>query len=218
MLFRSMGIGTFIETYYTTDTAKILIYNATWFELIMVIFVINFVFNIKRYNLLKFNKWPVLMLHLSWILIILGAGITRYIGYEGVMPIRENASSNSFLSEKTYLTAYIDGEVDGTLIRRKLQDDFLFSEHTTNSLSWNYDLKGQDFSIEYVDFIENAKEGLVEDEDGEKYLKIVEASKGNRHEHFLKFGEVTSVHNILFALNKPTEGAINITEIGRAHV
>ncbi len=208
----AMGIGTFIETYYTTDTAKILIYNATWFELIMVIFVINFVFNIKRYNLLKFNKWPVLMLHLSWILIILGAGITRYIGYEGVMPIRENASSNSFLSEKTYLTAYIDGEVDGTLIRRKLQDDFLFSEHTTNSLSWNYDLKGQDFSIEYVDFIENAKEGLVEDEDGEKYLKIVEASKGNRHEHFLKFGEVTSVHNILFALNKPTEGAINIKE------
>ena len=98
----AMGIGTFIETYYTTDTAKILIYNATWFELIMVIFVINFVFNIKRYNLLKFNKWPVLMLHLSWILIILGAGITRYIGYEGVMPIRENASSNSFLSEKTY--------------------------------------------------------------------------------------------------------------------
>ena len=57
----------------------------------------------------------------------------------------------------------------------------MFSEHTTNSLSWNYDLKGQDFSIEYVDFIENAKEGLVEDEDGEKYLKIVEASKGNRH-------------------------------------
>ena len=68
----AMGIGTFIETYYTTDTAKILIYNATWFELILVIFVINFVFNIKRYNLLKFNKWPVLMLHLSWILIILG--------------------------------------------------------------------------------------------------------------------------------------------------
>ena len=135
----AMGIGTFIETYYTTDTAKILIYNTTWFELIMVIFVINFVFNIKRYNLLKFNKWPVLMLHLSWILIILGAGITRYIGYEGVMPIRENASSNSFLTEKTYLTAYIDGEMYGTLIRRKIQDDFLFSEHTTNSLSWNYD-------------------------------------------------------------------------------
>ena len=50
------------------------------------------------------------MLHISWILIILGAGVTRYIGYEGVMPIRENTSSNTFLSEKTYLTAIVDGE------------------------------------------------------------------------------------------------------------
>ena len=210
----AMAIGTFIESYYSTDTAKILIYNATWFELIMVVFVINFIFNIKRYNLLKFSKWPVLMLHISWILIILGAFVTRYIGYEGVMPIRENLSSNSFLSEKTYLTAYVDGEVEGSLVRKKLQDNFLFSEHTNNKLSWNYELKGQDFSIEYLDFIENAKEGLVEDENGKKYLKIVEASKGNRHEHFLEFGIVTSIHNILFALNKPTEGAINITQSG----
>ena len=208
----AMAIGTFIENDYGTVTAKILIYNATWFELILVVFVINFSFNIKRYNLLKFNKWPVLMLHISWILIILGAGVTRYIGYEGVMPIRENTSSNTFLSEKTYLTAIVDGEIDGVVNRRMLQDDFLFSEFTNNNFSWNYDLKGQDFTIEYIDFIENAKEGLVEDESGEKYLKIVEASKGNRHEHFLKFGEVTSVHNILFALNKPTEGAINISD------
>ena len=200
----AMAIGTFIESYYSTDTAKILIYNATWFELIMVVFVINFIFNIKRYNLLKFSKWPVLMLHISWILIILGAFVTRYVGYEGVMPIRENLSSNSFLSEKTYLTAYVDGEVEGSLVRKKLQDNFLFSEHTNNKLSWNYELKGQDFSIEYLDFIENAKEGLVEDENGKKYLKIVEARKGNRHEHFLEFGIVTSIHNILFALNKPT--------------
>jgi cytochrome c-type biogenesis protein CcsB len=208
----AMAIGTFIENDYGTITAKILIYNATWFELILVVFVINFSFNIKRYNLLKFNKWPVLMLHISWILIILGAGVTRYIGYEGVMPIRENTSSNTFLSEKTYLTAIVDGEIDDVVNRRMLQDDFLFSEFTNNNFSWNYDLKGQDFTIEYIDFIENAKEGLVEDESGEKYLKIVEASKGNRHEHFLKFGEVTSVHNILFALNKPTEGAINISD------
>ena len=69
----AMAIGTFIESYYSTDTAKILIYNATWFELIMVVFVINFIFNIKRYNLLKFSKWPVLMLHISWILIILSS-------------------------------------------------------------------------------------------------------------------------------------------------
>jgi len=38
----AMAIGTFIENDYGTVTAKILIYNATWFELILVVFVINF--------------------------------------------------------------------------------------------------------------------------------------------------------------------------------
>ena len=206
----SMGIGTFIESYYNTTTAKILIYNAWWFELMMVFFVINFTFNIKRYNLLSFKKWPVLLLHISWILIILGAGITRYIGFEGVMPIRENASSNTFLSEKTYLTINVDGEDNGQPLRKYLEGDLLLSESTNNYFKWNYDFKGQDFLVEYVNFIENVKEGLVEDINGKEYLKIVEASDGNRHDHYLESGKVTSIHNILFALNNDTKGAINI--------
>jgi len=207
----SMGVGTFIESYYNTTTAKILIYNAWWFEVMMVFFVINFTLNIKRYNLLSFKKWPVLLLHISWILIILGAGVTRYIGFEGVMPIRENSSSNTFLSEKTFLTVYTDGEIDGQIKRRFNQSDLLLSESTNNYFKWKDNFNSQDFSIEYVNFIENAKEDLVEDVKGEDYLKIVEASNGSRHDHFLKSGQVTSIHNILFALNKDTKGAINIS-------
>ena len=207
----SMGIGTFVESYYSTTTAKILIYNAWWFELMMVFFVINFLFNIKRYNLITFSKWPILLLHISWILIIVGAGVTRYIGYEGVMPIRENSSSDKFLSEETHLTALIDGEINGEPIRRGLEDEFLFSEVTNNYFIWKYDFEGQNFSIEYEDFFENAKEDVIEKENGEEFLKIVEASDGTRHDHFLKSGQVTSIHNILFALNNDTEGAINIS-------
>jgi|TARA_B110000503_G_scaffold45225_1_gene73922 cytochrome c-type biogenesis protein CcsB len=206
----AMAVGTFIESYYSTDTAKILIYNAFWFELIIGFFVVNFILNIKRYNLLRFEKWPVLTLHISWILIIIGAFVTRYIGFEGVMPIRENSTSNMFLSEKTYLTVMVDGDVNGEVVRKKLEDDMLLSEHVNNSFTWNYDLKNQPFTIEYVDFIENAKEDLIENVNGDQFLKIVEASGGDRHDHFLKWGDVTSIHNILFALNNPTEGAINI--------
>ncbi len=38
----AMAIGTFVESLYSTETAKIYIYNARWFEIIMVFFVINF--------------------------------------------------------------------------------------------------------------------------------------------------------------------------------
>ena len=206
----AMAFGTFIESWYSTDTAKIWIYNARWFELIMVFMAINFFGNIFKYRLLRKEKWATLMIHLSFLLILLGAFVTRYIGYEGMMPIREGATESKFLTEKTYLTVYVDGEINEEPRRKKLETDLLLSEHVNNDFSWNNDFNGQDFSISFVDFMENATEGLVIDESGERYLKIVEAGDGNRHDHYLKEGEIANIHNILFTLNKFQAGAINI--------
>ena len=206
----AMAIGTFVESIHNTATARIWVYNAWWFEVIMGIFVLNFTGNIKKYRLFRWEKWPVLFLHVAWILIILGAFVTRYFGFEGVMPIREGETTNTFLSEKTYVTILIDGEMDGNLQRKKLQDDFLFAEVTNNSFRWKSTFANQDFFVEYVDFMSNVKEDLVEDPNGEFFLKIVEAGDGNRHDHYIGFGEIVNIHNILFTLNKPTDGAINI--------
>ena len=114
----AMAAGTFIESAYNTDTARILIYNSWWFEGIMLFFVINFIGNIKRYQLLKKEKWATLFLHLAFIFIITGAFITRYISYEGVMPIREGATESKFYSDKTFLTVFVDGDYKGELKRR----------------------------------------------------------------------------------------------------
>ena len=207
----AMAFGTFIESWYSTDTAKIWIYNAWWFELLMVFMAINFIGNIFKYRLLRREKWAVLMLHLSFLLILIGAFITRYIGYEGVMPIREGMTENKMLTDKTYLTVYVDGEIDGQPRRKKLEDDLLLSEHVNNEFSWKNDFSGQEFKINYIDFLENATEGLILDDQGSRYLKIVEAGDGNRHDHYIKEGDIANIHNILFTLNRPQDGAINIT-------
>uniref|UniRef100_UPI003569E954 cytochrome c biogenesis protein ResB n=1 Tax=Muriicola sp. TaxID=2020856 RepID=UPI003569E954 len=207
----AMAIGTFVESLYSTETAKIYIYNARWFEIIMVFFVINFTGNMFRYRLLQWKKWPVLVLHLSWILIIIGAGVTRYIGFEGMMPIREGNTERVFYSDKTYLTVLVDGEMEGELRRKPLQDDLIVTpEGMQSTLPWKEDFNGQEFEIAYAGFIKGAKKSLVPDENGTNYLKIVESGDGNRHEHYLEEGKVTSVHNVLFSLNEETEGAVNI--------
>jgi hypothetical protein len=46
------------------------------------------------------------------------------------------------------------------------------------------------------------------------FLKLVEAGDGGREEHFIKEGEVQNIHNVLYALIKPTDGAININTTG----
>ncbi len=208
----AMAFGTFIESKYSTETARIWIYNTTWFEAIMVFFVINFIGNMFRYRLLTWKKWPVLVLHLSWVLIIIGAFVTRYISFEGMMPIREGQTERVFYSDKTYLTAYVDGKINDSLKRRVLEDDLIVTpEALKSNLPWEYDFNGQPFTISYVGFMKGAKEGLIPDENGKEYLKIVEAGTGQREEHYLENNKVNNIHNVLFALNKPTEGAINIS-------
>jgi cytochrome c-type biogenesis protein CcsB len=210
----AMGAGTFIESKYNTDTAKIWVYNAWWFEAIMVFFMINFIGNIKRYQLLKKEKWATLLLHLSFVFILLGAFVTRYISYEGMMPIREGAAENQIFSDKTFLTVFVDGEYKGEMKRRVFEKPLLLSPVTNNNFSISDKFADTEFKVEYKNFILGAKEIIKPDPKGTLYFKIVEAGDGGRHEHMLKEGEIQNIHNVLFSLNKYTEGAININIAG----
>lgn len=207
----SMGVGTFLEDDYGTTAARIWVYNTWWFEAIMAFFVINFCGNIVRFKLYKREKWATLLLHLSFILILLGAFITRYVSFEGVMPIREGETTSTFLSEKTYLTVFMDGEINGEPRRRVVSEDLELAEATNNDFTIATDYNQQEVVIEYKSFINGAELGLVPSEEGTNYLKIVEAGDGNRHDHFLEEGKVSNIHNVLIAFNKPTDGAINIS-------
>ena len=212
----AMAIGTFLDASSDTSPSpytRELIYDAWWFEAIMLLFVINFIGNMKKYQLHKRKNWSTLLLHLSFILIIIGAFVTRYISYEGMMHIREGSTENTFLSSKTYLNTFIDGdyEVDGVAQRRTIKPkELVLSERLNNSFEINTDYNEQPVTISYVDYYYGAEEGLVVSEDGDQYLKIVEAGDGTRHEHWLKMGDVMDIHNMLFSLNNPTEGAINL--------
>jgi cytochrome c-type biogenesis protein CcsB len=207
----AMGAGTFIESKYNTDTAKIWIYSAWWFEAMMLFFVINFAGNIKRYSLLRKEKWATLLLHLSWIFIIVGAFITRYISYEGMMPIREGKTENVFYSDKMFLTLFVDGDYQGEMKRRVFEKELLLSPVTNNDFSISSSFADTDFKVNYANFLIGAKEVIQPDPKGVLYLKLVEAGANGRENHFLKEGEVQNIHNVLFALNNFTKGAINIS-------
>ncbi|MDA9069331.1 cytochrome c biogenesis protein CcsA [Arenitalea sp.] len=215
----AMATGTFLDAGQETSPTpytRNLIYNAWWFEAIMVFFIINFTGNVFRFRLYKKEKWATFILHLSFIFILLGAFITRYASFEGMMAIREGAIENNFLSQKTYITTLIDGdyEIDGVAQRLPVEREVDFSGRLENDLKIETKYNQQPISIELEKFIVGAEEDVIPDDDGESYLKLVEAGEGGRHNHFLKAGEIANIHNVLIALNKPTDGAINITHQG----
>lgn len=208
----AMAVGTFIEDSYSTEFARIYVYNAKWFELIMVLFCINFFGNIGRYKLYRKEKLITLIFHLSFGLIILGAGITRYISYEGLMPIENGETVSSFYSGKTYLTTYIDGETEEGVMRKKKNFPVLLAEGANNHHTFKTDFKGKPIEFEITEFIKEAEKTVIEKPDGQRYLKIVDAGGGQRNDNFLEDGQVGSINNILISFNKETDGAINIKE------
>ncbi len=212
----AMMAGTFIDANQETSPTPLtrtLIYHAFWFKGIMLLLAINFIGNIFKYRLLRKEKWPTLLFHLSFIFIIFGAGITHYFSFEGMMSIREGETQDKFLSSNTYITTYVDGNfvVDGQTQRRILEHEVDFSHRLNNRFKLSTDYNGEPFRIKLEKFIKNAENRVVPDDNGVEYLKIVEAGQGGRHDHYLKSGEIQSIHNVLLTLNKPTKGAINIT-------
>ena len=204
----AMGVATFIENDYGTQTSKALVYNSWWFEAIMVFFIINFFGNIFRYQLYKKEKWPVLMFHGAFILILIGAGITRYIGHEGIMLINEGETTNRYLSETTYVNIVVD---NNNLQKPEVNEPILLSAWGKNNWSFKDDFHGKEYKINLVEYIPWAEKKLVEDENGEEHLLFIESSSGTRHEHYIKEGTIQNIHNVLVGFNTADKEAnINI--------
>lgn len=102
--------ATFIESTYGVQSAKVLIYNALWFEILLAFLSINLVANIIRYKMWVKEKITVFLFHISFLVIILGAFVTRNYGFEGRMSIREGEASNFIYTSEPYLWIIIDNK------------------------------------------------------------------------------------------------------------
>jgi len=103
IIFGAMiGIATFIENDYGTMTVQALIYKTKWFELFLFYFIAILSYQILNFKSYK-NKIPVFIFHFSFIIIALGALMTRYWGYEGKLSVREGSSTNKMLSMDRYV-------------------------------------------------------------------------------------------------------------------
>jgi len=95
----SMAVATFIENDFGARMARYIVYNSYWFEILILIFVINLIGNIFKYKLYKKEKLSIFIFHLAIVIMVMGAGFTRYFGYEGTMHIREGHSSNIIITD-----------------------------------------------------------------------------------------------------------------------
>lgn len=200
----AMAYATFLENDYGTPAAKALIYEAWWFEAIMVLLILNFIGNIKRYRLWRKEKWSVLVFHLSFILIFIGGAITRYISFEGQMHIREGATSKEIVTDKNYFKIQI--EEKGDVLNYEEIPYLMSTVHKDFKAS--YDYHGKKISVKTLDFIPRKKDSLIANKNGEEYLHFVIAGNQGRENFYIKEGDVQNIGGTLISFNRPIDGAI----------
>ena len=176
MLFfaTSIGFATFIENDYGTIAARAVVFNSWWLELCLVLLCVIFIFNIFRYKLYFPRKLPVLFLHFSFILIILGAGVTRYFGVEGVMRIREGGVNNQFISSALFL----EFKVHNNQHEYSGKKELLLSSISNNHFNIPINFNNQIINIEYQDFIHDPIDKVsITNSGGGRILEFIVPSK-----------------------------------------
>ncbi len=182
----SIGAATFIENDFGTKSAKALIYNAKWFEFLLFLLAVNLTANIFTYRLYKKEKMPLLLFHLSFLVILIGSGVTRYIGYEGSMHIREGESVNTITSEKSFVTLTIKNGGNS----KTFEKEVLLSPLTNNTSKDTFTLDGENYTVELTDYIPNVAKILEEKPEGKPIVSLVASSqKGGREDVVLSAGE-----------------------------
>ncbi len=213
LFFVAIGYATFIENDFGTQTAKALVYNATWFEILIIVLTINMIGNINRYQLWKKEKLPVLMFHLAFVMIAIGAGITRYVSFEGMMHIREGERSNQISSDQTFLQIKVHDKqlqyvYDKPLLLHNYEGPLSFLK--SNKFSHDVNFKNHDIQIDYIDYIPNAQDTLYVGE-GSPVIHIVMAGSNGRQNFYLRQGSAQRFLGVDFSFGKILPGHVSFT-------
>lgn len=179
------AVATFIENDYGTESAQVIIYSSNWFAALHAFLLINLLLILYRFSLAKRKRYSVLLLHASFVVILLGAALTRYIGFEGMLHIREG-ESNSVMqsSEKFLLVRALKGDVNkefsAVYYDFPLQVSYLYSKDFT------YDL---DIGDETITFSYGGFEHSSNPKDNQSRLLINIGYKGNQQTIAVRDGQ-----------------------------
>ncbi len=161
----SMAVATFIESTHGTPAARSMVYNSWWFELVWVLFAFNLLNNLVRYRLLSRRRFTMGLFHLAFLVMLLGAAITRWLSFEGTMHIRENESAGYILSSESYFYASFNGQAE--------EEEVRFSELTPRQFSASFKWNGEKIKVKTVGFISQAERKAIPSASGEAVLDFV---------------------------------------------
>ena len=152
----AMATATFIENDFGSSAAYSMVYDTKWFELILLLLAVNLIGRLIILKLYKRDKLAVALFHLSFVIMIIGAGITRYFGWEGSIHIREGESQNTCYSNDKYIE-YSIRDVSGKITATKTEK-YSMTSVSADNYKKSFGINGKTYELELSKIIPNAVE------------------------------------------------------------
>lgn len=197
----SLATATFIENDFGSEVAKSKVYNSRWLEFIWLILTINLIGRVIQLKLYKPQKFTIFLFHIALVVMIIGAAVTRYFGYEGSMHIREGQSSSTLITYDKVVSL----NVDNSLV-------YQFKANIEQKRDFEGELKDKLFSytIKLDKFYENAYPQAVAVEGGEPIVNFVVAGSGFRGSDYLTSGEIKNYGGTLIGFQSSMDADVQL--------
>ena len=199
----AIAAATFIENDFGTLVARRMVYNARWFELLMLLIAVNLLGSMVTKKLYRREKIHVFVFHSAIVVIFLGAAITRYTGFEGSMHIREGESGSILQTEGAAFQVWADDKEE-PVIRHELSYKNLSRHEYRQSMEIN----GKKVEIAFTGFIPNAYETIHEDASGLPVAAMILLLPEGRQQVFVADGERFEVPGFSVSLNMENSDAL----------
>ena len=208
----ALASATFIDKAYGMETARALIYNARWMEIFYILLAVNLAGNVFYHKMWKKGKRISGCFHLSFFLILAGAGLTRYQGISGQLHFREGETTSLVLSDEAYLKIEATGAETFSNAY-----PMILSAATVNHWHTRLGPNGS-LHIRLEDYIQNAVPVVRKNQDGKPVLSLRISDEQQTVPLILRSGEI--VHRgewtfVFDTLKAPTGKTIRfMTESG----
>lgn len=205
----SMAAATFIENDYGSSAAYDSVYDTRWFEFILLLLAVNLAGQVFIFKLYRWSKLTVFLFHIAFIVILAGAAITRYFGWEGSMHIREGEDQNKCYSNERYIGFELK-DSSGEIVEAH-SEKFSLSAHSAGRFRKKLIVNGMQHELVLSKIIPNATESIVEDPDGESLISLVATDNNKKENLILKKGDVRLFNGISIGFFPVGEAEIKIT-------
>ncbi|MCJ7448234.1 MAG: c-type cytochrome biogenesis protein CcsB [Bacteroidales bacterium] len=205
----AMAVATFIENDFGTSAAYGMVYDTRWFEIILLLLAVNLIGQLIIFKLFRRVKLPVALFHISFVLMIIGAGITRYFGWEGVIHIREGETSNICFSNENYI-GYTVKDNDGSLIRSHSQK-YSITSVSADNYKKKISVGNKNYKLILAGIVPNATETITDSPEGEPAVSLLVTKDMNLRETMvLKEGESKTLQGLTFGFNTANKTDVSV--------